>query len=104
MERVIIAILIMAVTTYLLRMLPIAIFRKKITNRFFKSFLFYIPYAVLSAMTFPSILYATGNVLSAAAGMIVALITAFCNRGLITVALSASAAAFLVETILRLIG
>ena len=102
MDRIFISVLIMAVTTYLLRMLPIAIFRKKITNRFIKSFLAYIPYAVLSAMTFPAVLYATGNVFSAAAGMVVALAAAFCNKGLITVALSASGAALLVEVLLRM--
>jgi len=102
MDRIFISVLIMAVTTYLLRMLPIAIFRKKITNRFIKSFLAYIPYAVLSAMTFPAVLYATGNIFSAAAGMVVALAAAFCNKSLITVALSASGAALLVEVLLRM--
>ena len=101
MDRILISVLIMAVTTYLLRMLPIAIFRKKITNRFIKGFLVYIPYAVLSAMTFPSILYATNSVISAAVGMIVALIAAFYEKSLITVALSASAAALVAELLLR---
>lgn len=101
MDRILISVLIMAVTTYLLRMLPIVLFRKKIINRFIKGFLVYIPYAVLSAMTFPSVLYATNSVLSATVGMIVALIAAFMEKSLITVALSASAAALVAELLLR---
>jgi len=104
MDRMVIAICIMALTTYLLRMLPIAIFRKKITNRFIKSFLAYIPYSVLSAMTFPAVLYATSNFLSAAVGTAVALTAAFFNRSLIAVAVSASAAAFIVEAVMRMMG
>ena len=104
MDRTVIAIFIMALTTYLLRMLPIAIFRKKITNRFIKSFLAYIPYSVLSAMTFPAVLYATSNLLSASVGTVVALTAAFFNRSLIAVAVSASAAAFIVEAVMRMMG
>ncbi len=103
MENILISILIMAGTTYLLRMLPIAIFRKKIKNRFFKSFLAYIPYAVLSAMTFPSILYSTGNIYSSTVGMTVALFAAFFGKSLITVAVSASAAAFCTQLFIQFI-
>ena len=62
-------VLVMAVVTYLIRMLPLAAFRRRITSRFIRSFLYYVPYAVLSAMTFPAILYATGSLPSACAAL-----------------------------------
>ena len=95
------AILIMAGVTYLVRMLPLTLFRKKIENRFVKSFLAYVPYAVLAAMTFPAIFSATSSPLSALAGLIVALALAYWGKGLLTVALSASAAVFLTELLMR---
>ena len=88
-------ILTMAVITYLIRMLPMTIFRKKIRSRFIKSALYYIPYSVLSAMTFPAVFYSTGDVMSAVIGTIVALILAFFKMPMIVVALSASATALL---------
>lgn len=94
----------MAVVTYLPRMLPLAIFKKKIKSRFIRSFLAYVPYAVLAAMTFPEILYSTSNMLSAAAGLLVALILSYFGRGLLTVALSSTAAVFVVEQILTYMG
>ena len=60
---------IMAGVTYLIRVLPFVIFKGKITNRFVKSFLFYVPYAVLGAMTFPAILFSTGNYIASVAGL-----------------------------------
>lgn len=95
-------ILLMALVTYLPRMLPLAIFRKKIKNRFVKSFLAYVPYAVLAAMTLPEILYSTNSLLSAAAGMVVALVLAKRRKGLLTVALGASATVFVVELVIRM--
>ena len=88
-------ILVMAGVTYLIRMIPFTFFRKKIRSRFFRSFLYYIPYAVLTAMTIPAIFYSTENFLTALAGTAVALILAFFGLPLIVVALSASLAAFL---------
>ena len=79
-------ILAMAGTTYLIRMLPFVLFRKKITNKYILSLLYYIPYAVLSAMTFPYIFYSTGNFWTALIGTVVALIAAVCKRSLLTVA------------------
>jgi branched-subunit amino acid transport protein len=67
-------LLIIAGSTYLIRAIPFAAVRKKIENRFIRSFLYYIPYAVLAAMTFPAALYATGNVAAAAIGIIAAVI------------------------------
>ena len=96
-RRILIAILIMALVTYLPRMLPLAIFKRKIQNRFIKSFLAYVPYAVLAAMTFPEILYSTGNMVSAGFGLATALILAYYGKGLLTVALASTAVVFLAE-------
>lgn len=82
-------IVVMAGVTYLIRMLPFAFFRKKITSTFLKSFLYYIPYAVLSAMTFPFVLYSTGNFWTALAGTVIAIIASMCKQSLLTVAIIA---------------
>ena len=89
-------IFVMALTTYLVRMIPFTAFRKKITSRFARSFFYYIPYAVLAAMTFPAILYSTGSLFSAAVGLAVAMTLAFLGRSLIIVSLAATLSAFLV--------
>lgn len=88
-------IAVMAGVTYLIRAVPFAFFRKKITSQFLRSFLYYIPYAVLSAMTFPAIFYSTGDVLTASVGTVTALVLAFFDLPLIVVALAASLAAWL---------
>lgn len=80
-------ILAMAGTTYIIRMLPFVLFKKKITNKFVLSLLFYIPYAVLASMTFPYVFFATGNTLTALIGTAVAVIASLCKRSLIVVAL-----------------
>ena len=90
-------IAVMALVTYLVRVLPMAIFRKKIHNRFVQSFLYYVPYAVLSAMTFPAIFDSTRSRLGAAAGWVAALVLAYFRKGLLLVAVGAAAAAFLVQ-------
>ena len=87
-------ILTMAGVTYVIRMVPFVFFRKKITNRFINSILFYMPYAVLSAMTFPYIFYSTGNFWTALIGTIVALIASATKRSLLTVALLSALAVF----------
>ena len=92
---VLIYILVMAGSTYLIRMIPFTLFRKKIRSRFFRSVLYYIPYAVLSAMTFPAIFYSAENVITSVIGCVVAVVLAYLNQPLIVVALSASAAALL---------
>ena len=86
---------VMAGVTYLIRMLPLAAVKGRIRSQFVRSFLFYVPYAVLAAMTFPDILYSTGNLASAAAALAVALVLALRERSLLTVALSACGAALL---------
>ena len=80
-------ILAMAGTTYLIRMLPFVLFRKKIKNRYILSLLYYIPYAVLASMTFPYVFFATGNVLTALIGTTVAIVASLCKRSLIVVAI-----------------
>ena len=90
-------ILVMAAVTYLIRMLPLTLIRRKITNRTLRSFLYYVPYATLSAMTFPAILTATGSAISAALGFAAALILAFRGKSLLTVAIIASATVLVCE-------
>ena len=90
-------ILAMAATTYLIRALPLTLIKREIKSRLIKSFLYYVPYATLSAMTFPAILSATGSTASAAIGFAVALVLAYRGKSLITVALIACAAVFIAE-------
>ncbi|MBS7369420.1 MAG: AzlD domain-containing protein [Oscillospiraceae bacterium] len=97
-----ISIAVMALVTYLIRMLPLAVFRKKIENRFVLDFLYYVPYAVLTAMTIPSVFYSSSSILSAAAGFIVAVVLAFFERGLLTVAVCACAGVFVTELLMGL--
>ncbi|MEZ3453422.1 MAG: AzlD domain-containing protein [Oscillospiraceae bacterium] len=92
---------VMAGVTYLVRMLPFVIFRKKIKSRFVKDFLYYVPYAVLGAMTIPAAFYSTGSVASAAVGIGAAVLLAFKNKGLLAVAAAACIAAFAAEVILK---
>ena len=96
---IIAGIVVMALVTYLVRVLPMVIFRKKITNVRIKSFLYYVPYAVLSAMTFPAIFKSTGTLPSAVAGCGAAVLLAYLNKGLLTVAVGAAAAVFAVQMI-----
>ncbi|HIR87327.1 MAG TPA: AzlD domain-containing protein [Candidatus Fimimorpha faecalis] len=93
------SIAIMAGMTYLIRVLPMAIFRKKIESPFIRSFLNYVPYSVLAAMTFPAIFSCTGSVPSAWGGCIVAILLAYWRRGLLTVAVGASAAVLIIQLI-----
>lgn len=85
--KMLVLILVMALVTYLIRMIPFAFFRKKITSPYINRLLFYMPYAVLSAMTFPYIFYSTGNVYTALVGTVIALIASICKRSLIIVAI-----------------
>ena len=87
----------MALTTYLIRVLPLTIFRKPIKSRFLRSFLHYVPYCCLTAMTFPAILTSTATVLSGAAALIVGVILAYRGKSLLTVSVAASAAVMLTE-------
>lgn len=93
-------ILVMALVTYLIRMIPLTFFRRKIKSRYIRSFLKYIPYAVLGAMTIPEIFYSTGNVITAAVGTVIAMALAFFDLPLIVVAVSASLGAFLTALVI----
>ncbi|MBO5270380.1 MAG: AzlD domain-containing protein [Clostridia bacterium] len=96
-------LLIIAGSTYLIRAVPFAVLQKKITNRFVRSFLFYIPYTVLAAMTIPTAFYATGNPITAIAGLLVGAIFAVLGKGLTLVAIVSCVTALLAEGILYLI-
>ena len=102
--KLILYTIVMAVVTYLIRMLPFVIFRKPVKSRFLRSFLYYIPYAVLGAMTIPAIFYCTSNLWSAVAGLAVAILLAYFGRGLLTVAVSACLTVYLTELLMRLFG
>ena len=93
----------MALTTYLIRCLPLTIFRKPIRSRFLRSFLHYVPYCCLTAMTFPAILTSTAALLSGAAALIVGVILAYRGKSLLTVSVAASAAVILTEWLMKLL-
>lgn len=95
-----ICLAIMAGSTYLLRAVPFALVRKKIQNTFIRSFLHYIPYAVLTAMTVPAIFYAVDAPLAAAIGFVTALVLALLGKGLTGVALAACGAVYVTSLIL----
>ncbi len=88
-------LLVMALTTYLIRMVPLTFFRRRIRSRLLKNFFYYIPYAVLAAMTFPDVFSSVGTLPAAIAGLVVVVILTVCRRSLIVVSLGACAAAFL---------
>lgn len=94
----------MALTTYLVRVLPLTLLRKPIRSRFLRSFLYYVPYTCLTAMTFPAILSSTASVISGAAALAVAVLLAYRGKSLIVVAVSSSAAVLVTEEILKLAG
>ena len=95
-------LLVMSLVTYLVRMLPLVLVKKKITNRFVLSFLYYIPYAVLSVMTVPAIFYST-SLIPAIMGFAVAVAFAFFERSLIVVASFSCVAVFLTELLMKVI-
>ncbi len=97
MSRVYLYIFLMAAVTYLIRALPLTLIRREIKSPFIKSFLYYVPYATLAAMTFPAILTATDHVESSVLGFVVALVLAFNKKSLLTVAGCACLTAFVVE-------
>ncbi len=98
------SVAVMAFVTYLIRVLPIAVFRKKIQNKFVLDFLYYVPYAVLAAMTVPAVFYSSNGLLGAVAGFIVAVVMSLFERGLLLTAIAACAGVFAVELVQKLIG
>lgn len=91
---------VMALVTYLLRALPFVLVKKKITNTYIRSFLEYIPYGVLAAMTFPAVFTSAGGVIPSLAGMTVALLLAYRRKDLLTVAIGAVIGAALLTVLL----
>ena len=96
----IVYLLVMAGVTYLVRLLPMLFIRRKITNRFVRSFLYYIPYKVLAVMTIPAVFYSTSSFTSAAVGVAVAVTLAFFDRGLVTVAGFGALSVFAAELVM----
>ena len=96
----IIYLAIMAISTYLIRTIPFVLIKNQIENRFIRSFLHYIPYAVLTAMTIPAIFNATSNIISAVAGFVVAVILAYKGKSLTVVAMVSCLVVFLTELII----
>lgn len=90
----------MALTTYLIRLLPMTLLRKPIKSRFLKSFLHYVPYACLTAMTFPAILTYPDSIISGATALILGAFLAFRGHKLIVVALGSSAAVLVTDLLL----
>ena len=97
------ALLMTAGVTYLIRLLPLLFIRKRIKNRFLKSFLYYVPYIVRSVMALPAILFCTDNIASGLCAAIVCDILAYKRRGLITCMLGSVIAVLVVEWIILLI-
>ena len=94
-ENIYISLLIMCLTVYMIRLLPLLFLRKPITNRFIRSFLYYVPYVTLAVMTFPAIVTATDNIWSGVAALIVGLLAAWFKGDLFFVAISCCATVFL---------
>jgi len=95
-------VFVMALVTYLIRMLPLTLFRKEIKSRFVRSVLYYVPYACLAAMTVPAIFYATSSVISGVCALVAAALLAFARRNMLLVALVSCGVVFVVERILSL--
>ena len=97
-------LLILAGSTYLIRAIPFALMQKKVTNKYVKSFLYYIPYAVLSAMTLPAALYETGSIVSAASGLLAGGFFAVKGKGLTLVAIVSCLTALAIDVAFTLAG
>lgn len=100
MNKTVVYILVMAFTTFLIRVLPLTLIRKKIKNRFLRSFLYYVPYVTLTVMTFPAIMDATGSPLAGLIALALGVILAAVGAGLLPVAIACCAAVFVLEFIL----
>lgn len=92
-------LLIMILTTNLIRVLPVTVIRKKITNRFLKSFLYYVPYVTLAVMTFPAILHATSSPQAGLAALLFGIVAAWIGLGLFPVSIICCASVFVMELI-----
>ena len=103
-NRILWVIAVMAVVTYIPRVIPLAVFKRRIENVYVQSFLTYMPYGVMAAMVFPEVLYSTANLTSALCGVAAALVLAYRKLGLLPVALGATAVVFVVEQVMALLA
>ncbi len=101
--KALIGVLIMAVVTYIPRVFPLVVFRRQIENVYIRSFLFYVPYAVLAALTFPAIFWSTGSAATAVAGTLTAILLAYFERSLVVVAVAAIAVVYFSQLIFQAI-
>lgn len=97
MNKYWIYILVMAIVTYLIRVLPLTLIRKEIKNKTIRSFLYYVPYVTLAVMTFPAILYQTDSMISSAAALVIGIILAWYGGGLMSVSIACCVTVFLIE-------
>ena len=102
--KILCAVVLMALVTYLPRVIPLALFRNKIKNRFAQSFLMYMPYGVLAAMVFPDVFASTSSFVSALLACVCALIMSYKKCGLMSVALSSVGVVFICEYVLSFLG
>lgn len=100
MTKTYIYIFLMAAVIYLIRLLPLTFIRKKITNKTFRSFLYYVPYVTLTVMTFPAIINATGSIWSGIAALVAGAVLAYIGAGLFGVAVCSCLVVFIIELIL----
>ena len=103
-DNLAIYLLIAAATIYLIRMLPLTLIRRDIKNRFFRSFLYYVPYVTLSVMTVPAIIYATNSIYSGIAALAVGVLLAFFDGNLFRVALGSCASVFICEIVMKIVN
>lgn len=99
-HNIYIYIFIMAAVTFLIRVLPLTLIRKKITNVTLRSFLYYVPYVTLAVMTFPAIIEATNSVWSGLAALIVGVLLAYFGVSLFGVAVCSCVVVFIIELII----
>ena len=97
-------VFVMALTTYLIRALPLILLKKPIKNRFLRSFLHYVPPACLTAMTFPAILYATEHPVSGLAGLLAGIFLTLKKASLIVVAAASCGTVLLLELLLKFLA
>lgn len=96
-----ICIIVSGIVSYIIRVMPLTLIRKPITDRFIRSFLYYVPYVTLSVMTFPAIMLATESMISGIAALLVGVILAYQEKGLPVVASACCMTVFILELFLR---
>lgn len=94
---------LLGAVSWLMKIIPFVFFKKKIGNKFLSSFLYYIPYAIMTSMTIPEVFHSTSSFGSAAVGVGVAILLSLLDRSLLTVSLSSTVAVFLIEKIFKIV-